>query len=254
LKQGEWQVALQKNWRQKSAESVLRSYYLATHFNKNWYKAWHAWALANFEVVNSMAEHQGERGEMISNHVIPSIRGFLTSINLSEGSSLQDTLRLLTLWFAYGGYPDVNAAITEGFRAVSINIWLEVIPQLIARINQPNPTVRHSIHQLLCDVGRAHPQALVYPLTVASKSQTSRRQKSAAEIMSSMKSHSPLLVEQAELVSQELIRVAVLWHELWHEALEEASRVYFGDHNPDAMFATLEPLHEMLDKVRKTAQ
>ena len=33
-----------------------------------------------------------------------------------------------------------------------------------------------------------------------------------------------MLVDQALLVSQELIRVAVLWHEHWHERLEEASR------------------------------
>jgi FKBP12-rapamycin complex-associated protein len=31
---------------------------------------------------------------------------------------------------------------------------------------------------------------------------------------------------QAQLVSKELIRVAILWHEMWHEALEEASRLY----------------------------
>jgi phosphatidylinositol kinase/protein kinase (PI-3 family) len=30
--------------------------------------------------------------------------------------------------------------------------------------------------------------------------------------------------EQALLVSRELIRVAILWHEQWHEGLEEASR------------------------------
>jgi hypothetical protein len=32
--------------------------------------------------------------------------------------------------------------------------------------------------------------------------------------------------------------------------LEEASRLFYGDHNIDAMFATLEPLHDMLEKVR----
>lgn len=33
------------------------------------------------------------------------------------------------------------------------------------------------------------------------------------------------------MVSDELIRVAILWHELWHEGLEEASRLYFGERN-----------------------
>ena len=47
-------------------------------------------------------------------------------------------------------------------------------------------------------------------------------------------------------MSQELIRMAILWHEMWHEALEEASRQYFGESNVDAMLSTLMPLHEMM--------
>lgn len=68
-------------------------------------------------------------------------------------------------------------------------------------------------------------------------------------IMNEMKAHSPVIVEQALLVSHELIRVAILWHELWHEGLEEASRLYFTDKNPEGMIAFLEPLHDMLEAV-----
>ena len=53
-------------------------------------------------------------------------------------------------------------------------------------------------------------------------------------------------------VSEELIRVAILWHEQWHEGLEEASRLYFGDRNVKGMFETLEPLHQMLEKGPQT--
>ena len=53
---------------------------------------------------------------------------------------------------------------------------------------------------------------------------------------------------QAQLVSKELIRVAILWHEMWHEAFEEASRLYFGEHNIEGMLKVLEPLHEMLEE------
>lgn len=52
---------------------------------------------------------------------------------------------------------------------------------------------------------------------------------------------------KAQLVSKELIRVAILWHEMWHEALEEASRLYFGEQNIEGMLKVLEPMHEMLD-------
>lgn len=53
-------------------------------------------------------------------------------------------------------------------------------------------------------------------------------------------------------VSQELIRMAILWHEMWHEALEEASRLYFGESNVAGMLAVLTPLHDMMEKMGPT--
>ncbi|KAL2872445.1 putative TOR pathway phosphatidylinositol 3-kinase TorA [Aspergillus lucknowensis] len=261
LRLGEWQTALQRgDWRPEHVREVLNAYSAATRYNRDSYKAWHSWALANFEVVTTIASQANREsgtltmvpGHIVTEHVIPAIRGFLRSIALSSTSSLQDTLRLLTLWFNHGGDQEVNNVVTEGFMAVNIDTWLAVTPQLIARINQPNFRVRSSVHRLLAEVGKAHPQALVYPLTVAMKSNVTRRSQSASNIMDSMRQHSAKLVDQADLVSNELIRVAVLWHELWHEGLEEASRLYFGDNNVEGMFATLAPLHEMLDKGAET--
>ena len=54
LKQGEWRVCLQPKWRLSNPDSILGSYLLATHFDNTWYKAWHNWALANFEVISML--------------------------------------------------------------------------------------------------------------------------------------------------------------------------------------------------------
>jgi FKBP12-rapamycin complex-associated protein len=124
--------------------------------------------------------------------------------------------------------------------------------QLIARIHAPSAGVRKLIHHILSDVGKAHPQALVYALTVASKYPNPPRRRAALAIIDRMSEHSANLVDQARLVSQELIRVAILWHEMWHEGLEEASRLYYGDGNVEAMFATLDPLHDLLEKGPET--
>ncbi len=70
----------------------------------------------------------------------------------------------------------------------------------------------------------------------------------AALILNSLREHNNTLVEQAKLVSEELIRVAILWHEMWHESLEEASKLYFGEKNVQGMLDTLENLHIMMDK------
>lgn len=77
----------------------------------------------------------------------------------------------------------------------------KVIPQLIARIDSPRKRVSKLIHDLLTDVGKQHPQALIYPLTVASKSQSSIRRDAANAILNNMAEHSSKLVQQAIMVS-----------------------------------------------------
>ena len=280
LKQGEWRIALQSNWRIDNPDAILGSYLLATHFDGNWYKAWHNWALANFEVISAISakrkaaeqalhnrrQKMGDEGtepndiddtmmnseEMLQRHVIPAIRGFFHSISLQ--SSLQDTLRLLTLWFTFGGASDAAKAMNDGFGMIKIDNWLEVLPQLISRIHQPDQIVSRSLLSLLSDLGKAHPQVLLNPLIVAIKSESESRRLAALSIIEKMKLHSPILVDQAELVSDELVRVAVLWHELWYEGLEDASRQFFGEKNTEKMFATLEPLHALLKRDPETLQ
>jgi serine/threonine-protein kinase mTOR len=70
-----------------------------------------------------------------------------------------------------------------------------------------------------------------------------------------MRSHCDALVEQALLVSNELIRVAILWGEMWHESLEQAYRRYFyyEHHGVDAMLSVLAPLYRLLEQGPATA-
>uniref|UniRef100_A0A8D9ABA5 Serine/threonine-protein kinase TOR n=1 Tax=Cacopsylla melanoneura TaxID=428564 RepID=A0A8D9ABA5_9HEMI len=252
VKLGEWQESLQ-GIIEESISAVLQYYAAATDHDEAWYKAWHSFAYMNFETV-LFYKHQPSpcSTQYISQFTVPAVEGFFKSISLSHGSSLQDTLRLLTLWFDYGQWPEVYEALVEGIFSIEINTWLQVIPQLIARIDTPRALVSRLIHHLLIDIGKRHPQALVYPLTVASKSNSTSRRNAANKILKSMCDLSPLLVQQAVMVSDELIRVAILWHELWHEGLEEASRLYFGERNVKGMFDTLEPLHAMLERGPQT--
>jgi FKBP12-rapamycin complex-associated protein len=251
LKLGEWQFAMKESLDDTSIPQICASFKAATECDTNWYKAWHAWALINFEVVSHYSKKNASQ-DTILQHLVTSIQGFFRSIALAPDQSLQDILRLLTLWFQHGALKDVEAALREGFNTVSIDTWLQVIPQIIARIHSPVMPVRRLTQELLASVGKEHPQALVYSLTVASKSQSASRLAAARSIMDKMRKHSATLVDQALMASQELIRVAILWNEIWHEALEEASRLYFGDHNVEGMLATLQPLHAMLDKGPET--
>lgn len=238
LKLGFWFEAV-RGLNDITITEVLRNYKTATLLAPDWYKAWHTWAYMNFEAVlfhkqqdnnsensltGSTSDKKNSRFDIVSQYIIAAVEGFFKSINLSHGSSLQDTLRLLTLWFDYGHHQIIYETLFEGIRKIEINIWLQVIPQLIARIDTPRPLVAKLIHSLLIEIGKAHPHALVYPLTVASKSSFAARKTAANQILSSMCVHSSNLVSQAAVISEELVRVAILWHDQWFIALDEASR------------------------------
>ena len=246
LKLGQWQRALLTETHALDAQSInviLRSLGHATELNPESYKAWHEWAMLNFEAVS--------QGQGLA-YVVPSISGFVRSIALGRERALQDTLRLLTMWFKYGNSTQVDEAVQAGFDTIPIDMWLLVTPQIIARIHSPIAAVRRSVHLLLNRVAKAHPQGLVYPLTVASKSMSEPRQSAALRVLQEMRRQCDQLVEQASLVSEELIRTSILWHEMWHAALEEASRMYFGAHDVEGMLATLAPLHARLQKGPET--
>ncbi|KAK8706592.1 hypothetical protein V6N13_050150 [Hibiscus sabdariffa] len=250
LKLGAWQWTLSPGLDDNSIQEILSAFRNATQFATKWAKAWHA-ALFNTAVMS----HYTLRGfpAIASQFVVSAVNGYFHSIACAANAkgvddSLQDILRLLTLWFNHGATAEVQKALQVGFAHVNINTWLAVLPQIIARIHSNNHAVRELIQSLLVRIGQSHPQALMYPLLVACKSISNLRKAAAQEVIDKVRQHSGVLVDQAQLVSKELIRVAILWHELWHEGLEEASRLYFGEHNIEGMLKVLEPLHERLEE------
>ncbi|KAL1534483.1 non-specific serine/threonine protein kinase [Salvia divinorum] len=251
LKLGTWQWALSPVLDDDSIPEILGAFRHATHCATKWAKAWHKWALFNTAVMS----HYTLRSfpSIASQFVVAAVTGYFHSIACAAHAkgvddSLQDILRLLTLWFNHGSTTEVQMALQTGFSLVSINTWLVVLPQIIARIHSNNHAVRELIQSLLVRIGQSHPQALMYPLLVACKSISNLRREAAQEVVDKVRQHSGILVDEAQLVSTELIRVAILWHEMWHEALEEASRLYFGEHNIEGMLNVLEPLHKMLEE------
>lgn len=65
------------------------------------------------------------------------ILGFFRSISLRNQDALQDTLRLLTLWFKYGAHDEVSHSMASGFSSVEVDTWLEVIPQVSTPLSLP---------------------------------------------------------------------------------------------------------------------
>lgn len=233
---------------QESAiNDILMSFERSTEFDPSWYKSWHSWGMMNSEVVR-YHQKQGQNAANLSTYIVSAVNSFFKSIRLSLEFtfSIQDILRLLTLWFDYAAIPQVEEALRSGFEETSIITWLPVLPQIIARVNTAVLPVRSLVHKVLLEVGIEHPQALIYPLCVGARSSKKSRQSASSELLDQLKAHNELLVEQSLMVSTELIRVAILWNEMWHDGIEEAWKCYMS-HDLDGMLGELLPLYELLD-------
>ena len=271
LKLGQWQMDMFDSYWDGIAETddnraeraaayqalipqVLSSFQSATQLDDT-SRAWHEWSMMNYRVVTH-STHSHTVVTDVSDHVVPAIHGFFRAIYLQSAAdaSRQDVLRVLQLWFEWGARKEVEQAVLAGMNTISIDTWLAVIPQLIARIHTSSSSIRNLLTELLCRIGKGHPQALVYPLTVASKSPSEARKAASLHVLHSMRQHSATLVSQASMVSSELVRVAILWHELWHEAIDEASRHWFVNKNAEGMYAALLPLHQAMEKGPQTSR
>ena len=237
---------------------VLLSYKRAADATGSNYRSSHAWALINFRLAEQIRGNDKDKGNsIIRGHVIAAVKGFVRAISVGtkrwSASVQQDLLNLLSCLFKYAGeVQDVASTISEGMNQIEIDAWLGVLPQLLARIHIKTPAIRSILHPLLVRLGAKHPQALMIPLSVLLKSPVADRKAAAEELMNSLKAHSNALVEEALMVSSELIRVAILWLELWHESLEDASRLYYGEGNVSGMLDVLLPLHTQLEKGAST--
>lgn len=251
----------------------------AVEIRPDWSKAWHNWGAFNATRFEALMKGKGSRGttrmrpKRRSWHTpakIPelghgkpgrryfeqAVKGFFKAIDLNDSTArLEDSLKVLTLWFNYGGYSKAHVVFDECFKVTNIVMWLEVVPQIIARLYSPFPGVQRGVKDLLTRIGKEHPQIAVYPLIVAKGAiggGLEKRRRAAVEILSELRRHHPEIVEQSDLVSRELVRAGIMWAEMWFEKLEEASKLYFVEHKLDHMLDVLLPLHAEMEKGAET--
>lgn len=254
-KLGEWKIAQSPPGIPLTGSlqhEILVAFKRSTAFTSQGYRSWHNWALINFRLAQQCDDSKqnvlsaynfgsftnqrrpSNVPSTLQNHVATAVHAFINAICLGSkrwsASVQQDLLNFLTCLFRYGESREVASVISSEVGSVPLEAWLGVLPQLLARIQINSPIVRSILHPLLVRLGQKHPQALMYPLSVLVKSPVDERKAAAHSLMNSLKKHAYALVEDALMVSSELIRVAILWLEQWHEGLEDASRLYFGEY------------------------
>ncbi|KAJ9099964.1 hypothetical protein QFC21_003972 [Naganishia friedmannii] len=100
---------------------------------------------------------------------------------------LKQTLQAIALWFRYGSNVKVVTAFRKYLKQSPHRAWLEVLPQLIARLGAKDHRLRHSLLEHLLGVAKSFPHAVIWPLLTAAETPRSIHQTAAREIMGKMR-------------------------------------------------------------------
>lgn len=212
----------------------------ATELSPQNYCAFHSLGILHYDLSKDPDINEQDR----IRHYVSSIEALIRSVELCSHNiniALQDLLRILTIWFSNVNVDEINVTVHSGIKQLQNHVWLSVIPQLIARISVYNKVARTILIQLLIRVGVAYPQALIYPLTVAEKSPDVIRRVMAMRVLAGIRGANKELVEQASLISNELVRIAILTGEKWHAAIQTSAAT---PNDAEALVKELSPIYK----------
>mmetsp|Transcript_34256 Transcript_34256/g.30984 ORF Transcript_34256/g.30984 Transcript_34256/m.30984 type:complete len:129 (+) Transcript_34256:5242-5628(+) len=119
-----------ENFSQQQIDDIIHYYELSTKHSSESYKSWHHLGLMNFEAVEYFSsKNEKDSKESIHNHVMSCLKSFIKAIsigstNMANSKNLQDTLRLLTLWFKYGDNSEVSKVIEGSFKSIDVVSWI----------------------------------------------------------------------------------------------------------------------------------
>ncbi|OMJ18872.1 Phosphatidylinositol 3-kinase tor2 [Smittium culicis] len=240
--------------RYNTSEKILNLYLASLKFDKNSYNSWNSLAVWHCKKMSQIEmEVSNDLSESIKKHIIPSIHSFFKSIDLSDSfTEFQDLLQLLKIWFKYGHLTPVSEEMAKRFNDIDPICWIQVLPQIIARVDSPHIQIISTIKKLLIKLGKSYPESILFPLTVSRKISPSNIKNLAFKVIETLRYDFPELIYQSDLVADELSKVATSIEEKWLSSIDEASRKYFICHDIDGMMDILISLISSTKSTTKT--
>jgi len=151
------------------------------------------------ETLQSTLKATHNKDEYIE-HIIAAMKGLVQQLALGGNTmnstrTLQNTLRLLKLWFKRGWINQIQQIFKSDFSKIDLQVWVSVIPQLIARIDIKSRPIREGTVHLLERISDTYPQSMLYAVNVMDRSSNPLRRDAAKRILSRIEEKNPTLVE-----------------------------------------------------------
>lgn len=172
---GSWLTTGLKEGSQRGFDKVLGLFKDSIKHDDSDVKTWHLYALTNYkrllQVTATLEKNSQTKGDQTPSAALPervlsliteSFKGFVKSISLGGPDfteTLQDTLKLLELWFKYGSQKGVPNLLNESLDKIDITCWLNVLPQTITKLDCNNEEILSHTMKLLEYVGYLSPRS-----------------------------------------------------------------------------------------------
>ena len=245
-------------------DEIINHYYIsALKYDNTSYKLWHNYAMFNYKYYQYISscnklEEENNTSNKIKNKEINfatnAVEGFKNSLFIggkNKKKTFQDILRLLDIFFSVGNKTDnLIKLISETFNFIDIDIFLNVIPQLLSRFDIQDNAILEVLFNILTKIGIAHPHAILSPLIVMKHSISKRRKLSSEKILNNIinkNKNIKKLVDEYEIFINELNNCAMLLHEEWSEAIEDIAKP-FQDGDINSFINQMTKLHEKMPK------
>lgn len=162
-KLGSWLAEGLTEESQRGFDKVLNLFRKSLKLSGNVVETWHLSALTNYKRIQQITSNRERQIDSNSDLLKPLIKeafnGFMKSISIGGqefSETLQDTLKLLELWFKYGDQEAVSKIMQENYEKVDITCWLNVVPQMIAKLDIQDDIIKNNILNLLLHVFLFH--------------------------------------------------------------------------------------------------
>ena len=247
---------------EKDKESINQYFDLALKYNDISYKLWHNYAMFNYKYYKYMSLHLKKFEENKENKIkneeiisaINAVKGFRNSLFIggkNKKKTFQDILRLLDIFFS-GGDEDDNLlkAIKETFNYIDIDVFLNVIPQILSRFDITDNKIFEVLLDILTKIGLKHPHFILTALIVMKNSNSKKRKSSSIKVLDAIinkNNDMKKLIDEYEIFINELNKCSLLLHEEWSETLEDVTSIFEnGDYN--SFINKMMKLHEKMNK------
>ncbi len=243
----------EKNEKYKNISNYLN---LSTKYYKGNYQSWHVYAMLNnlyYEYLSDINNNSSEKLSYAKN----AINGFTNSIMIagrSKTKTFQDLLRLIELFFKCGTQStSLKKLFSSSFSILNIDCFLNIIPQLLCRINiiEKDPELFEILKNLLVKIAKNHPRVCMSSILVLNNSRSKIKKIASSQILKELSEYNEnirQLIRESYIFIKEMNRCAMLLHEEWYDAIDESAKMLFNENNISGMISLLLTLHQKIDR------